>query len=400
MEEKIKKYARFLLEGCLNLKANDKLFVIGSTLILDFINVIKKVAQEIGVNDVQYFITNPYIQKTLYKTMGYNDLIKHEEFDKTIYNKMARENYAFLNLYSPIPEFYEEIDALLLSEVNTYQNESIAEYREYQNKGLIKWNISAVPNELWCLSIFGEKDQEKLWNLIFDICLINYEKPILEWNKKIKRLENRSNYLNNLGIDKLIFKNNLGTNLEIGLVNNYLFKSAQGSNLVNMPTEEVFTSPSKYKVNGVVFSSKPLIYNGNVIDEFWLKFKEGKVVDFDAKKGKKIIEGILSTDEGGRYLGEVALVDYDSPISKTNIIFKNTLYDENASCHLALGASFAECIVNGLDKRNEELLDCGLNYSNVHVDFFIGTDDLFVKAVLQNGQEVVIMENGNFVMEG
>ncbi len=231
---------------------------------------------------------------------------------------------------------------------------------------------------------------------MLDICLINEEDPIKAWDNKMSKLAKRAEYLNNLKIKKLIYKNSLGTNIEIALPEGYLFQSADGENIVNMPTEEVFTSPSRLEVNGRVYSSKDLIHNNNLIKDFWLEFKNGKVVLYDAKIGKEVLKGIMATDEGASYLGEVALVDYSSPISKTNILFKNTLYDENASCHLALGASFAECIKCGLTKTNEELLDMGLNYSHEHVDFFIGTSDLEVKALLPNGEEVVIIKAGDF----
>ena len=159
----------------------------------------------------------------------------------------------------------------------------------------------------------------------------------------------------------------------------------------------MFTSPDRLRVNGRVYSSKVLLHNGNLIEDFWLEFKDGRIVDFDAKKGKEILKGIIDTDDGSHYLGEVALVDYSSPISLTNVLFKNTLYDENASCHLAIGQSFAECIKDGLTSSKEELREKGLNMSCEHVDFFIGTKDLEIKAVLQNGEEVVIMKDGNFV---
>ena len=212
-------------------------------------------------------------------------------------------------------------------------------------------------------------------------------------------LKNRAEYLNSLNIDKLIYENSLGTNVEIGLPEGYLFQSADGDNIVNMPTEEVFTSPDRLRVNGVVSSSKILIHNNSPIEDFWLEFKEGKVINYDAKVGKEILKGILDTDEGAKYLGEVALVDFDSPISKTNLIFKNTLFDENSSFHLTLGASFAECIKGGLEKNNDELLELGLNYSKEHVDFFIGTRDLKITAILKDGTKKVIMDKGNFIME-
>ncbi len=397
MEEKVKKYARFLLEGCLKLKETDKLFIVGSTLVQDFVDEVIEEAKVMGIKKIETLISDPYKQKELYLSKPLEKLVVDSNFDKSKYNDMARDGYAFLNIYSPIPRFFEGVDEKIISKVSNYQAKSIEEYRILQNKGLIKWNISSVPNEFWAQSI-GLTVQE-LWNYILDICLINSDNPILAWDKKIAMLKSRALYLNNLNIDKLVYKNSLGTNIEIALPKSYLFASVEGTNLVNMPTEEVFTSPDRLRVNGRVYSSKKLIHNEKEIDNFWLEFKDGKVVDYDAEVGKETLRGIIEADEGSSYLGEVALVDYDSPISKTGIVFNNTLYDENASCHLALGASFAECIKEGTQKTEEELLALGLNYSHEHVDFFIGNRDLSIKAILQNGEEVVIMKDGNFILE-
>lgn len=396
MKEKIRKYARFLVEGCLRLKEGDKLFIIAYDLIEDFVETIKEEAEKLGISDIETLINSPLKQRELYLNRSYEEIIKSPLMDRTKFNKMAREGYAFLSLSSPIPGYYDEVDSDLLARVSSYQAKTIEEYKHYQHKGLIKWNISAVPNKIWANSLFGTDDINRLWEYVFDICLINEENPTLAWEEKMNRLKKRAEYLNSLKIKKLIYKNSLGTNIEIGLPEGYLFQSADGQNIVNMPTEEVFTSPNRLDVNGRVYSSKTLLHNNNIIEDFWLEFKDGKVVDYDAKKGKDVLKGIMATDEGASYLGEVALVDYSSPISKTNILFKNTLYDENASCHLALGASFAECIKDGLMKSNDELMEMGLNYSHEHVDFFIGTSDLEVIALLPNGEEVVIIENGDF----
>ena len=166
--------------------------------------------------------------------------------------------------------------------------------------------------------------------------------------------------------------------------------------LVNLPTFEVFTSPDKNKTNGVVYSSKPLIYNGAFIEDFYLKFENGKVIDCDAKKGKDALKGIIESDENSCYLGEVALVDYDSPISKSKIVHYETLYDENASCHLALGVGFTECVKNSSGKSKEQLLKMGFNYSDNHVDFMIGTEDLRIVATTFDGKQIEIFKNGNF----
>ena len=401
MNDLKRKYARFLVQGCLHLKEGDKLFIIGYNLIEDFIKLVKEEAQKLGVTDVKTLINDPFKQKELYLSKSYEEIISNPIMDRTMYNTMAREGYAFLSLSSTLPGFYEDVDAELLSKVSHYQLKSISEYKEYQLKGLIKWNISAVPNKIWSKDLFGSKDEDKLWDLIFDICLIREDDPVLAWNKKLSKLKKHAEYLNGLKIDHLVYHNSLGTDVSIGLPRGYLFCSAdEGTgkgNIVNMPTEEVFTSPDRLRVNGRVYSSKVLLHNSNIIEDFWLEFRDGKIVDYDAKMGKEILKGIIETDEGSHFLGEVALVDYTSPISLTNILFKNTLYDENASCHLAIGEAFPECIEGGLDKSREELLELGLNMSHEHVDFFIGTEDLEIKAVLQNGCETVIMKDGNFV---
>ncbi len=396
MEDLKRKYAKFLVEGCLRLKRGDKLFIIGYHLIQDFIFMVKEEAEKLGITDIKTLINDPFKQKELYLTQSYEEIIANPIMDRTMYNQMAREGYAFLSLSSPLPGFYEDVDSELLSKVSRHQMKSISEYKEYQLKGKIKWNISAVPNEIWANDIVNG-DINRLWDLIFDICLIKEKDPIQAWDQKMRRLKKRAEYLNQLQIDHLIYHNSLGTNLEIGLPEAYLFQSADEGNIVNMPTEEVFTSPDRLRVNGRVVSSKPLLHNGNLIENFWLEFQDGKIVRYDASKGKEILKGIIETDEGSHYLGEVAFVDYHSPISLTNVLFKNTLYDENASCHLAIGEAFPECIADGLELSREELVGRGLNSSHEHVDFFIGTSVLEVIAVLKNGNKTVIMKDGNFV---
>ena len=400
MKEKLKrKYARFLVEGCLGLTKEDKLFITASVIIKDFVDIVIEEAKNLGIHTIQTLLTDDKAQKELYLTKNYEEIIKSPLMDKTKYNQMAKEGYAFLSLSSPQPGYLKEVDPILLAKVQKYVSETTKEFREYQDKDLLKWNISAVPNPYWAKEMHLQNEEE-LWDLIFSICLINEEEdPKKLWHEKLQKLKRRAQYLNNLQIEKIVYKNSLGTNLEITLPENYLFQSAEGKNIVNMPTEEVFTSPDYLKTNGIVYSSKPLEYRGNLVEDFFLEFQNGRVVSYDAKKGKEVLKGILETDEGSSYLGEAALVDISSPIAKTNKIFLNTLIDENSCCHLALGQSFGECLVDGLQKNREELKELGLNQSKNHVDFFIGTEDLLIEAILKNGEKKIIMENGNFKEE-
>ena len=218
-----------------------------------------------------------------------------------------------------------------------------------------------------------------------------------------KRFEARVAYLNKLNLNTLTYTNSLGTNLTVTLNEGYLFAgggsyTTKGQYFFpNMPTEEIFTSPYSNGTNGVVYSSLPLNYNGNLIDEFKMEFKDGRIIDFDAKMGKEVLKEMLSIDEGSLYLGEIALVPYDSPISNMKTLFYNTLFDENASCHLAIGKGFSECIQGGLTMTKEQLLEKGVNDSLTHVDFMIGTSDLKIVGETKDGQVVRIFENGNFV---
>lgn len=228
------------------------------------------------------------------------------------------------------------------------------------------------------------------------------ENPIEEWKKHLNLLKENMNYLNKKKFKKLIYKNSLGTNLKIGLPEGHIWTaggetSKEGVYFVaNMPTEEIFTLPKKDEVNGIVYSSKPFSYGGNLIENFSLTFKDGKVVDFSAEKGKETLEQLLKSDEGSSYLGEVALVPYDSPISNSNTIFYNTLFDENASCHLALGQAYPICLENGSEMDESQLREKGVNISMVHEDFMVGTSDLEVIGIDHLGNETLIMKNGNF----
>lgn len=393
--DKKRKYAKFLIKGCLRLNKDSKLFIIGNTYIIDFINIVREEANNLGIKDIKTLINNPLELKELYLNKTYEEIIKSPLVDKSIYNEMAKDGYAFLMLSSPLPNFYQDVDSNLITKVSQYQAKSISIYRELQAKNLIKWNICSVANDYWAYNLNLTLDE--LWEHIFNICLINEEDPIKAWNNKLLKLQDRCNYLNNLGIIKLKYENKIGTNIEIGLPKDYLFQSANYDVIVNMPTEEVFTSPDRLKVNGKVYASKILYNNNRIIKDFWLEFKDGRIINYDAKEGLDVLKGIIETDQGSHYLGEVALVDYNSPISLTNITFKETLYDENASCHLAIGTGFLECIKDGLNLNKEESLAKGINYSEEHVDFFIGTNDLKITAYLQNGEKLVIMNKGNFL---
>ena len=269
-----------------------------------------------------------------------------------------------------------------------------------------QWCIAAVPGKAWAKKVFlGEKTNaavEKLWEAILSTSRV-YEDPIAEWEKHNANLKAKCDYLNSLGIKELKYKSANGTDFRVGLLPNALFmaggEDTLGSNVYynpNIPSEEVFTSPRRGDADGIVYSSKPLSYAGQLIDNFWVKFEGGKVVDVGAEQNESLLREIIAMDEGAAYLGEVALVPFSSPINQSNLLFYNTLFDENAACHLALGRGFTNVLVDYEKYTHEETKELGINDSIVHEDFMIGTADMSITAVTNDGREVAIFKDGEW----
>ncbi|MBR2650031.1 MAG: aminopeptidase [Clostridia bacterium] len=242
---------------------------------------------------------------------------------------------------------------------------------------------------------------EKLWEAILDTARV-YDDPALEWDNHNADLLSRCNYLNSLGLEKLVYKASNGTDLTVGLIPEALFCGG-GENTTggvyfnpNIPTEEVFTSPKRGEAEGIVYSSLPLSYGGELIENFWMRFEGGKVVDSGAEKNADLLREMLSYDEGASYLGECALVPFSSPINKTGVLFYNTLYDENAACHLAIGMGFTNVLRDFEKYTDDEAHAMGINDSVTHVDFMIGTADLSIVGIDANGKEIAIFKDGEW----
>ena len=269
-----------------------------------------------------------------------------------------------------------------------------------------QWCIAAVPGKDWAKKVFpGERvsvAMEKLWEAILTASRV-LEDPILEWEKHNKNLRARCDYLNSLGIKELYYKASNGTDLRVGLIPDAIFmaggETTLGTNVYynpNIPSEETFTSPMKGDADGIVYSSMPLSYGGQLIDNFWLRFENGKIVELGAEKNEELLREMVSMDEGASYLGECALVPYSSPIRESGILYYNTLFDENAACHLAIGRGFSNVLRDYEKYTEEEAHAKGINDSVTHVDFMIGTSDLSITAKTFDGKEVKIFENGEW----
>lgn len=269
-----------------------------------------------------------------------------------------------------------------------------------------QWCIAAVPGKAWAKKVFpGEKTNaavEKLWEAILSTSRV-LDDPIAEWEKHNAFLKSRCDHLNSLGIKELKYKSASGTDFRVGLLPNAIFMAGGEETLgrgvyynPNIPTEEVFTSPRRGDADGIVYSSKPLSYGGQLIDKFWIRFEGGKAVDCGAEQNEALLREILAMDEGAAYLGEVALVPYSSPIRQSGLLFYNTLFDENAACHLALGRGFTNVLVDYEKYTHEQTKEMGINDSIVHEDFMIGTEDMSITAVCNDGREVAIFKDGEW----
>ncbi|MBQ6282327.1 MAG: aminopeptidase [Bacilli bacterium] len=397
------KYASMILNECLRVKKGQSIFISANSERSDFVRILANEAYKIGAKDIYFDIVDVNIKHDMLKNLDIEELKNSTYFNKEKWNEYAKKGAAFVMLASETPGLMNDIDSDKQNEAFIYSQRTREEFDILRSKSNVPWCIAAVPTLSWAKEVFNSNNPvEDLWNKIFEICGVNNEDPSNELNVKLDKLVKHKNILNSLHIKKLIYKNSIGTDFSIELPKNAIWQTGREmlSNgeeiLVNFPTEEIFTSPDSLSANGIVYSSKPLMYHDSLISNFWIKFKDGVAIDCGAEKGLDVLKSIINSCENSNKLGEVALVEYDSPISKSNMIFYETLYDENASCHLALGDSFPECIKNGIDMTKEELNSNNLNQCRNHVDFMIGTEDLNIKAITADSKEIDIFINGNF----
>lgn len=406
MKDKFYKYACLLLDVGLNIQEGQPLVITAPVESIEFIRVLSKCALDRGVTDIYFDWTDDELKHQQLLKYGDDSISNSLFFNKKIYDDYAKKNGAFLMLVSENPDIMNDVDSFKLDYASRISRTSRPFYKKRQSTNDVAWCIAAVSTYGWAHKIFNDSNcVEKLWNLIFSICLVDKKDPIEEWENKLLISSNRCDRLNELNFKTLHYTNSLGTDLYVGLSDGAKWCGAgepmpSGRRIVaNIPTEEIFTSPNRLMTSGIVYSSKPLVYNGYIIDDFWIKFEDGKVISFDASKGKDVLSSIINGDDTSCYLGECALVPYDSPISNSGVIFYTTLFDENASCHLALGTGFPNTLDGTDGKEKDELISMGLNVSDVHVDFMIGTSDLKIEGVTYDGKNVLIFENGNFCID-
>lgn len=403
--EQLNAYAELLIKTGLALQKGQDLVIRSPIEGRDLVVACTEAAYDGGANDVRVIWSDDDLTLLKYQHAPDDVLNTVHDFDTALYRHYITGGAAFLSFTGSDPDLLKQIDPHKLQAATMSRSKAMRFYSEAIMKDENPWTVAGIATKAWAKKVYPDADTEdavkNLWQAIFDMSRVS-ETTITDWKEHTTTVDGQAKKLTEAAYRSLHYKNSLGTDLTITLPEGHIWAGG-GSTLpdgryfvANIPTEEVFTLPYRMGVDGIVYASMPLAYNGNVIDHFWLRFKEGQVVDFDAEKGKDVLARLLDTDEGARHLGEVALVPYDSPISNRNQLFFNTLYDENASCHLALGKAYPTNLKGGGDLDREALLERGANDSLIHVDFMVGTSDLSITATTLEGDEVPIFVDGNW----
>ncbi|WP_373419487.1 aminopeptidase [Salirhabdus sp. Marseille-P4669] len=408
-QTKLENYAELVLRLGVNLQQNQTLMINAPTEALEFVRVVAKKAYGLGAKDIHINWADEVLTRLKYEHAPLETLTTVPQWQIDRQNYFAEDGAAVLSIKQSNPDMLKGIDPGRISAANKASGEAFKNFRNYTMNDRITWCVASVPGEAWARKVFpdatsGEEAIEKLWEQIFTITRADQEDPIAVWNDHNQTLAKVRDFMNKKNFKKLIYKAP-GTDLELELPEGHIWKGGSTPTEggvpfnANIPTEEVFTMPNKYGVNGTVRNTKPLNYGGNVIDNFSLTFKDGQVVDFQAEEGYESLKHLLETDEGSSRLGEVALVPHESPISQSGLIFYNTLYDENASCHLALGKAYPTSIKGGSKMNDDELDQHGVNNSLAHVDFMMGSAELDIDGVTQDGKVEPVFRNGTWAME-
>ncbi|MFA7366720.1 MAG: aminopeptidase [Bacilli bacterium] len=408
MNNKLRKFAKLIVNVGVNVQ-KDQIMVINSPVeCKEFTRLLAEEGYLAGSKYVMVRWNDDTINKT-YFTYADLDVIKEvPNFVIEQFKYIVDNNAAVISITAPSPGLLKDIDPNKLQLNAKVTNEKVQFYRKHMMSNSSQWCVVAYPTEAWAEKVFPNVDEksrtEKLLDAILEASRVTENNdPVAEWNKHMDTLARHNKMLNDYNFKTLNFKNSLGTDLEITLVEDHIWGGGgeHAKNGVyfapNIPTEETFTMPHKFGANGKVVATKPLNYQGKLIEDFYLVFKDGKVVEYDAKKDKDALTNLLDLDEGSRHLGEVALISHDSPISNMNILFYNTLFDENASCHLALGNAYTMNIKNGNNLSDDELEERGYNKSMNHVDFMFGSKDMEIVGTTHDGKKVQIFSKGNFV---
>ncbi|MBS5736787.1 MAG: aminopeptidase [Clostridiales bacterium] len=402
---RLRKYAKLIADTGVKIQKGQDVIIQAETDQPDFVYMVVEECYRAGARKVSVeFSYNP-IQKLHTKYRKASVLASVEDWEVEKLRHRTKTLPCMIYLLSEDPDGLKGMNQEKYGKAMQERFKVIKPFRdEMDNK--YQWCIAAVPGKAWAKKIFPNDRPsvavEKLWEAILTTSRCVSDDPIKEWEEHNRDLEERCKYLNSLKIKTLVYKASNGTDLRVGMIPQAKFMGGGEYSLLgnyfnpNIPSEECFTTPMKGMAEGIVFSSKPLSYRGQLIDNFSIRFSEGKAIEVHAEQNEELLRQLITADEGSGYLGECALVPYDSPIRNSGLLFYNTLFDENAACHLALGRGFTNCIENYENYTKEELHALGVNDSMLHEDFMIGTKDLSITAETEDGKKAQIFKDGNW----
>ncbi|MDD4824467.1 MAG: aminopeptidase [Acholeplasmataceae bacterium] len=405
----LKKLAKLAVKVGANVQTGQTVVLRSNTESRELAREVVRAAYEVGARKVIIDWNDEFVTKYAYEHQDDETLKEVPDYIVSKNQYYVDQNACFISITSPMPGLNKDIDSKKVQMAGIASQQKLGFVREYTMGNKAQWTIIGASNKIWATKVFPDLPEdeavEALWDAIFAASRVTLDNdPIEDWKNHNKLLRAHADLLNNYNFKELHFKNSLGTDLVVGLVDNHIW--AAGGEVAangfyfnpNIPTEEAFTMPHKFMTQGKVVATKPLNYNGKLIENFSIEFDQGKVVNFQAEKEVEALESILNFDDNSRYIGEIALISHDSPISNTNILFYNTLYDENASCHMALGRAYPMNIKNGIGADVKDLEPKGYNNSMVHVDFMFGSSDMEITGITQDGKKIKVFENGNFIV--
>lgn len=407
-EQAMEKYAQLVVEKGVNIQEDQTLFVSAPIEGVEFVRIVAKKAYNKGAKEVVINWSDDTLTLLKYQHASDEVIETFPDWAKQKQEYYAEGGAAFLSIHATDPDLLKEVDGERIAAANKAAGIALTKFRTYLMNDEVQWCVISIPTAAWAQKIFPDKTAddavESLWGEIMKMVRVDLDDPIAAWNEHNATLKKAYEFLNEKQYDKLVLTAP-GTNLEIGLPKNHIWQGGSALSQKgiefnpNLPTEEVFTMPHKYRVDGTVSSTKPLNYGGNLIDQFTLTFKDGKVVDFKAEQGEAVLKHLLETDEGAKRIGEIALVPNESPVSQSGLIFYNTLFDENASVHIALGKAYPTNIEGGAKMNEEELDQHGVNDSMTHVDFMVGSADMDIDGVTADGTVEPVFRAGTWALK-
>ena len=408
MEEKLREYAALLARVGLNIQPGQTLVISSPVECAGFARLCASAAYDAGCREVVMNWRDDVLAREKFLRAESSVFDEVPLWRRHFYNDYAREGAAYLSIAAEDPENLLGVDPDRLVRSQRAGGKALEEFYRLQMSSGFPWCIASIPIPSWAKRVFPgvpeAEAMEKLWDAIFRTMRITGDgQSAARWAEHTEMLARRKARLNELRFRTLHYTNALGTDLTVELPQDHIWEAGDDVTqkgqafIANMPTEEIFTAPLRHGVNGVVCAAMPLVHDGNIIDKFRFVVREGKIVEATAEKGEDVLRAAISVDEGAAYFGEVALVPYDSPISNLKLLFYNTLFDENAACHLAFGEAYP-CIEGGRDMSKEQLKEKGLNDSITHVDFMIGTKDLSIVGTTHDGREIPVFVEGNFAL--